>query len=40
MRVIEVGIAFVPLLMIGAFPLRERAGDVAAGTLVVVAKTP
>ena len=40
MRVIEVGLAFIPLLMIGAFPLRQRAGDVAAGTLVVVGKTP
>ena len=39
MRVIEVGLAFIPLLMIGAFPLRQRAGDVAAGTLVVVAKS-
>lgn len=35
LRVIEVGLGFLPLLMIVVFPLRQRAGDVAAGTLVV-----
>ena len=35
LRVIEVGLFFVPVLMIFLFPLRQRAGDVAAGTLVV-----
>jgi uncharacterized RDD family membrane protein YckC len=36
LRVIEVGLGFFPLLMILLFPLRQRAGDVAAGTLVVL----
>jgi uncharacterized RDD family membrane protein YckC len=36
LRVIEVGLAFIPVLMILLFPLRQRAGDVAAGTLVVM----
>lgn len=35
LRLIEVGLFFVPLLMVVLFPLRQRAGDVAAGTLVV-----
>jgi uncharacterized RDD family membrane protein YckC len=40
LRVIEVGLFFVPALMILVFPLRQRAGDVAAGTLVVTDGTP
>jgi uncharacterized RDD family membrane protein YckC len=37
LRVIDVGIFFLPLLLIVLMPLRQRAGDVAAGTLVVKA---
>jgi uncharacterized RDD family membrane protein YckC len=36
LRVIEVGLFFLPVLIIALFPLRQRAGDVAAGTLVVM----
>lgn len=35
LRVIDVGIFFIPTLLIVFMPLRQRAGDVAAGTLVV-----
>lgn len=35
LRVIDVGIFFLPTAMIVLMPLRQRAGDVAAGTLVV-----
>ena len=35
LRSIDVGVWFLPLLMIVLMPLRQRAGDVAAGTLVV-----
>lgn len=35
LRVIDAGILFLPLLMIVLMPLRQRAGDLAAGTLVV-----
>jgi uncharacterized RDD family membrane protein YckC len=35
LRLIEVGLGFLPLVMILLFPLRQRAGDVGAGTLVV-----
>jgi uncharacterized RDD family membrane protein YckC len=35
LRIIDVGIGFLPALMIVLMPLRQRAGDVAAGTLVV-----
>ena len=35
LRLIDVGLYFLPVLMILVFPLRQRAGDVAAGTLVV-----
>lgn len=35
LRVIDVGIFFLPILLIVLMPLRQRAGDVAAGTLVV-----
>ena len=35
LRLIDVGLFLLPLLMIVAFPLRQRLGDVAAGTLVV-----
>ena len=36
LRLIEVGLVFLPLVMIPLFPLRQRAGDVGAGTLVVM----
>ena len=36
LRVIDVLIAFFPLLLVLYSPLRQRAGDVAAGTLVVL----
>jgi uncharacterized RDD family membrane protein YckC len=39
LRVIEVGLGFLPVLMVLLFPLRQRAGDVAAGTLVVTAES-
>jgi uncharacterized RDD family membrane protein YckC len=35
LRVIDVGVWFLPVLLIVLMPLRQRAGDVAAGTLVV-----
>lgn len=35
LRVIDVGLFFVPLIVIVISPLRQRTGDVAAGTLVV-----
>lgn len=35
LRVIDVGIGFLPVLVIMLMPLRQRAGDIAAGTLVV-----
>lgn len=35
LRAIDVGVWLFPLLMIVLMPLRQRAGDVAAGTLVV-----
>ncbi|HSU68495.1 MAG TPA: RDD family protein, partial [Tepidisphaeraceae bacterium] len=37
LRLIEVGLFFFPLLLLPFLPLRQRAGDVAAGTLVVTA---
>jgi len=36
LRLIDVGLFFFPLVMVMLFPLRQRAGDVAAGTLVVM----
>ncbi len=36
LRIIDVFMAFFPLLLILFSPLRQRAGDVAAGTLVVM----
>ncbi|HEY2584753.1 MAG TPA: RDD family protein [Tepidisphaeraceae bacterium] len=35
LRIIDIGLWLVPLLIITIFPLRQRAGDVAAGTLVI-----
>ena len=35
LRVIDVGLLFVPLIVVVISPLRQRTGDVAAGTLVV-----
>lgn len=35
LRLIDVGVFFGPLIMILLFPLRQRAGDVAAGTIVI-----
>ena len=35
LRVIDVGLFFLPLLVIFVSPLRQRTGDVAAGTLVI-----
>jgi len=35
LRLIDVGVFFGPLVMILLFPLRQRAGDVAAGTIVI-----
>jgi uncharacterized RDD family membrane protein YckC len=35
LRIVDVGLWMFPLLIITVFPLRQRAGDVAAGTLVV-----
>ena len=37
LRVIDLLIAFFPLVLVLYSPLRQRAGDVAAGTLVIVA---
>jgi uncharacterized RDD family membrane protein YckC len=38
LRIIDVLIAFFPLVLVLYSPLRQRAGDVAAGTLVVLSK--
>jgi uncharacterized RDD family membrane protein YckC len=38
LRVIEVGLLFLPLLLVPLSPRRQRAGDVAAGTLVTTAE--
>jgi uncharacterized RDD family membrane protein YckC len=38
LRVIDVGLLFVPLVVVLLSPLRQRTGDVAAGTLVVRAE--
>jgi uncharacterized RDD family membrane protein YckC len=35
LRVIDIGLLFVPLIVVLLSPLRQRTGDVAAGTLVV-----
>jgi uncharacterized RDD family membrane protein YckC len=35
LRVIDVGLLFVPLIVVVISPLRQRTGDVAAGTLVI-----
>lgn len=35
LRLIDVGVFFLPLVMVLLFPLRQRAGDVAAGTIVI-----
>jgi len=40
LRVIDIGIFFIPLLLIPLFPLRQRVGDIAAGTLVVYGQVP
>ena len=40
LRVIDVGIFFIPLLLVLLFPLRQRVGDVAAGTLVIRGEIP
>lgn len=36
LRIIDIGLWLFPLFIITIFPLRQRAGDVAAGTLVIV----
>jgi uncharacterized RDD family membrane protein YckC len=36
LRIFDVSLFFIPLLAIPMFPLRQRAGDLAAGTLVVL----
>jgi uncharacterized RDD family membrane protein YckC len=36
LRVIDAGLMFLPLLLIPFSPLRQRVGDAAAGTLVVL----
>ncbi|CAA9382805.1 MAG: hypothetical protein AVDCRST_MAG64-759, partial [uncultured Phycisphaerae bacterium] len=38
LRVIDVGLQFLPLLLVPFSPLRQRAGDAAAGTIVVTAE--
>ena len=38
LRVIDLSVAFFPLVLVLYSPLRQRAGDVAAGTLVVLNK--
>ena len=38
LRIIDLLIAFFPLVLVLYSPLRQRAGDVAAGTLVVLSK--
>jgi uncharacterized RDD family membrane protein YckC len=35
LRVVDVGLQFIPLLLVPFSPLRQRAGDAAAGTLVI-----
>ena len=35
LRVVDVGLAFLPVLLVPFSPLRQRPGDTAAGTLVV-----
>lgn len=40
LRVIDVGLYFLPLMLVPFSPLRQRAGDVAAGTLVVQQAVP
>lgn len=35
LRIIDVGMVFLPLVLVAFSPLRQRPGDVAAGTLVV-----
>ncbi len=40
LRVIDVGLGFVPLVVVILSPLRQRTGDVAAGTLVVRSDEP
>jgi uncharacterized RDD family membrane protein YckC len=40
LRVIDVGLFFVPLAVVMLSPLRQRTGDVAAGTLVVQSVDP
>ena len=36
LRVIDAGLGFLPLLLVPFSPLRQRVGDAAAGTLVVI----
>jgi uncharacterized RDD family membrane protein YckC len=36
LRVVDAGLGFLPLLLVPFSPLRQRVGDAAAGTLVVV----
>jgi uncharacterized RDD family membrane protein YckC len=38
LRVIDLSVFFFPLVLVLYSPLRQRAGDVAAGTLVVLNK--
>ena len=39
LRVIDAGLGFLPLLLVPFSPLRQRVGDAAAGTLVVLKDT-
>ena len=40
LRVIDAGLGFLPLLLVHFSPLRQRVGDAAAGTLVVLKDAP
>ena len=36
LRIFDVSLFFLPLIAVALFPLRQRAADLAAGTLVVL----
>ena len=38
LRLIDAGLIFLPVLLVPFSPLRQRAGDTAAGTVVITAK--
>lgn len=40
LRIVDVGLQFIPLLLVPFSPLRQRAGDAAAGTLVITTAEP